>query len=261
RAQEGPGGLGHRGHPLRQREGRPGQPEDRFGDLRPAAGRRRRLRCRRRPGPGGAGRCRRRDRRRGQRQARRERLTGGRTLRGKEAQRMALPENGNGEKGEGPVIRDKRRIDPETGELRTPEGEEAPQAVTEEEAGEQEPVIDAEAVAAVEADVRVSELTEDLKRVQAEYANYRKRVERDRQAVKEQALAQVLGELLPILDDIGRAREHDELTGGFKSVGESLEALVSRLGLKKYADKGDEFDPNVHEALTLVPQPGVEVPT
>ncbi|MFC7743796.1 nucleotide exchange factor GrpE [Nocardiopsis composta] len=159
------------------------------------------------------------------------------------------------------MIRDKRRIDPETGELRTPEGEEAPQAVTEEEAGEQEPVIDAEAVAAVEADVRVSELTEDLKRVQAEYANYRKRVERDRQAVKEQALAQVLGELLPILDDIGRAREHDELTGGFKSVGESLEALVSRLGLKKYADKGDEFDPNVHEALTLVPQPGVEVPT
>ncbi|WP_017595294.1 nucleotide exchange factor GrpE [Nocardiopsis potens] len=175
---------------------------------------------------------------------------------------MALPENGNGEKGEGPVIRDKRRIDPETGELRTPEGE-APEAAAEEEAGAgaQEPVIDAEAVAAVEADVRVSELTDDLKRLQAEYANYRKRVDRDRQAVKEQALAQVLGELLPILDDIGRAREHDELNGGFKSVGESLESLVTRLGLKKYADKGDEFDPNVHEALTLVPQPGVEVPT
>ncbi|MFW5420684.1 nucleotide exchange factor GrpE [Nocardiopsis sp. CNT-189] len=175
---------------------------------------------------------------------------------------MALPENGNGEKGEGPVIRDKRRIDPETGELRTPEGE-APQEASAEEAGAgaQEPVIDAEAVAAVEADVRVSELTDDLKRLQAEYANYRKRVDRDRQAVKEQALAQVLGELLPILDDIGRAREHDELNGGFKSVGESLESLVTRLGLKKYADKGDEFDPNVHEALTLVPQPGVEVPT
>ena len=67
--------------------------------------------------------------------------------------------------------------------------------------------------------------------------------------------------VLPILDDIGRAREHDELNGGFKSVGESLEALVTKLGLKKYGESGDEFDPNVHEALTMVPSADVTVPT
>ncbi|WP_017541296.1 nucleotide exchange factor GrpE [Nocardiopsis halophila] len=173
---------------------------------------------------------------------------------------MALPENENGNEGEGPVIRDKRRVDPETGELRTPEGAEADAP---EEGADAAGAADAEADAALgpQADQRVLELTEDLKRLQAEYANYRKRVERDRAAVKEQALAQVVGDLLPILDDIGRAREHEELTGGFKSVGEALESVVVRLGLTKYGEAGDEFDPTVHEALTMVPQPGVEAPT
>ena len=71
---------------------------------------------------------------------------------------------------------------------------------------------------------QLAERTADLQRLQAEYANYRKRVERDRVAVREQALANVLAGLLPVLDDIGRAREHGELTGGFKSVADSLEA-------------------------------------
>jgi molecular chaperone GrpE len=74
-------------------------------------------------------------------------------------------------------------------------------------------------------------------------------VDRDRQAVREQALANVLSELLPALDDIGRAREHGELTGGFKSVAESLEAAVAKLGLISYGEDGDPFDPTVHEAL------------
>jgi molecular chaperone GrpE len=74
-------------------------------------------------------------------------------------------------------------------------------------------------------------------------------VERDRVAVREQALANVLAELLPALDDIGRAREHGELSGGFKSVADSLEATVTKLGLVTYAEKGDPFDPTVHEAL------------
>ncbi|MDA2813306.1 nucleotide exchange factor GrpE [Nocardiopsis sp. RSe5-2] len=166
---------------------------------------------------------------------------------------MALPDYENGEAGEGPVIRDKRRVDPETGELRTPDG-----AAPEQEA---DAPAEEEAAGAPGADQRVTELTNDLKRLQAEYANYRKRVDRDRAAVKEQAVAQVAGELLPILDDIGRAREHDELTGGFKSVGEALESVVVRLGLTKYGESGDAFDPTVHEALTMVPQPGVEAPT
>jgi molecular chaperone GrpE len=96
---------------------------------------------------------------------------------------------------------------------------------------------------------QLAERTADVQRIQAEYANYRKRVERDRIAVREQALANVLIELLPVLDDIGRAREHGELSGGFKSVAESLESAVAKLGLVSYGEKGDPFDPVVHEAL------------
>jgi molecular chaperone GrpE len=103
--------------------------------------------------------------------------------------------------------------------------------------------------AAAEISVRLAERTADLQRVQAEYANYRKRVERDRMAVREQALSSVLIGLLPVLDDIGRAREHGELTGGFKSVAESLEAVAVKLGLTAYGEDGDPFDPNLHEAL------------
>ncbi len=97
--------------------------------------------------------------------------------------------------------------------------------------------------------VQLAERTADLQRLQAEYSNYRKRVDRDRAAVREQALANVLTELLPVIDDIGRAREHGELTGGFKSVAESLEAAVAKLGLTSYGENGDPFDPTVHEAL------------
>ncbi len=97
--------------------------------------------------------------------------------------------------------------------------------------------------------VRLAERTADLQRVQAEYANYRKRVERDRVAVREQALASVLSELLPVLDDIGRAREHGELNGGFKAVAEALEASTAKLGLTTFGEAGEPFDPKVHEAL------------
>ncbi|HTZ91581.1 MAG TPA: nucleotide exchange factor GrpE [Streptosporangiaceae bacterium] len=103
--------------------------------------------------------------------------------------------------------------------------------------------------AAAKAMAMLAERTADLQRLQAEYANYRKRVERDRLAVREQALANVLNELLPVLDDIGRAREHGELTGAFKSVGESLEGIVFKLGLTPFGESGDPFDPTLHEAL------------
>jgi molecular chaperone GrpE len=96
---------------------------------------------------------------------------------------------------------------------------------------------------------QLEERTSDLQRLQAEYSNYRKRVERDRVAVREQAIAGALIELLPVLDDIGRARDHDELTGGFKSVAEALESVIVKLGLTRFGEKGEPFDPTVHEAL------------
>ncbi len=96
---------------------------------------------------------------------------------------------------------------------------------------------------------QLAERTADLQRVQAEYQNYRRRVERDRIAVREVAIANLLTELLPVLDDIGRAREHGELVGGFKSVGESVETVVAKLGLQQFGKEGEPFDPLVHEAL------------
>jgi molecular chaperone GrpE len=92
-------------------------------------------------------------------------------------------------------------------------------------------------------------LTADLQRLQAEYANYRKRVERDRAVAAEIAVAGVLSELLSTLDDIERAAQHGELTGGFKSVSDQLIATTTKLGLEKYGQDGDEFDPQIHEAL------------
>jgi molecular chaperone GrpE len=108
---------------------------------------------------------------------------------------------------------------------------------------------------------KLTERTADLQRVQAEYANYRKRVDRDRAAVRELALASVLVELLPVLDDIGRARDHDELTGGFKAVADSLESAVGKLGLTTFGKAGEAFDPNVHEALMHAYSAEVTEPT
>ena len=96
---------------------------------------------------------------------------------------------------------------------------------------------------------QLAERTADVQRLQAEYANYRKRVDRDRAAVREQAVAGTLTGLLPVLDAIDQAREHGELSGGFKSVADSLQAALGRLGLATYGEKGDPFDPKIHEAL------------
>ena len=103
---------------------------------------------------------------------------------------------------------------------------------------------------AADFEAQLAERTADLQRLQAEYANYRKRVDRDRAAVREQAVAATLAGLLPVLDAIDQAREHGELSGGFKSVADSLQAALGRLGLVTYGEKGDPFDPKIHEALT-----------
>jgi molecular chaperone GrpE len=95
----------------------------------------------------------------------------------------------------------------------------------------------------------LNERTMDVQRIQAEYQNYRRRVERDRITVKEIAIANLLTELLPVLDDIGRAREHGELVGGFKSVAESLETVAAKMGLQQFGKEGEPFDPTIHEAL------------
>ena len=96
---------------------------------------------------------------------------------------------------------------------------------------------------------QLAERTADLQRLQAEYANYRKRVDRDRAAVQEQAIVKTLTGLIPVLDAINQAREHGELSGGFEKVADSLLAALGRLGLVTYGEKGDPFDPKIHEAL------------
>jgi molecular chaperone GrpE len=154
---------------------------------------------------------------------------------------------------EGPVIRDKRRIDPATGEAR-PRVETA--------AGDQPAAAVApDVVVPNELEAQLAERTADLQRVQAEFANYRRRVERDRQAVAEQALASVLVGLLPVLDDIDRAREHGEVEGGFKLVADGLETTLTKLGLQRYGEAGEPFDPTVHEALTHALSAEVTEPT
>jgi molecular chaperone GrpE len=95
----------------------------------------------------------------------------------------------------------------------------------------------------------VASLTADLQRLQAEYANYRKRVDRDRASAADHSIAAVLSEFLPVLDDLDRAEQHGELTGGFKAVADRITAITNKLGLEKFGDVGVAFDPAIHEAL------------
>jgi molecular chaperone GrpE len=171
------------------------------------------------------------------------------------------------EEQEQPVVRDKRRIDPRTGAVRpdappAPAREPAPTAATTA-APTAGPAVaqPAPAERLAELEAQVAERTADLQRLQAEYVNYRRRVERDREAVRELAVIGTLTELLPVLDDIGRARDHGELTGGFKVVAEALEATLAKLGLQRFGDEGDVFDPKVHEALLHEFSPDVAEPT
>jgi molecular chaperone GrpE len=125
------------------------------------------------------------------------------------------------------------------------EGEDAPELAADAAGGDpapEEPALDEQAV-------KVAELTADLQRLQAEYLNYKRRVDRDRDLVLQNAKASILQALLPVLDDIDRAREHGEVQGGFKAVADSLSRVVSGEGLIRFGEPGDAFDPRVHEAL------------
>ena len=139
----------------------------------------------------------------------------------------------NEESSEGVKISDKRRIDPQTGQLRD-------ESAAEQISGE----------ASLETPDKVSELTADLQRITAEYANYRKRVDRDRELIRDMSTSVALEQLIPILDDISRAREHGDLTGTFSTVADALSTVTKRLGLVEFGKVDEDFDPSIHEALS-----------
>jgi molecular chaperone GrpE len=166
---------------------------------------------------------------------------------------------------QGPIIRDKRRLDPQTGQVRAAYASTEPAA-----ADAAQPAVDAVDVAIDDATsppaasgaagggqaeldaarALADERLNDLQRLQAEYVNYRRRVDRDRDVAREAAVASVLEALLPVLDDVHLARQHGDLESGpFAAIAEKLEATLGRFGLARYGDPGEAFDPTVHEAL------------
>jgi len=170
---------------------------------------------------------------------------------------------------EEPVVRDKRRIDPETGEVRHPaEAEGAPARGAPEAADsfddEAELTVD-DILNAANAEVREpsDEHLADLKRVTAEYANYRKRTEANREIERERAVGAAVSVLLPVLDDLDRAEKHGDLEGdtAFATIAAKLRAAVEKLGLTAFGEVGEPFDPQRHEAIFQQPSDEVEVDT
>ena len=171
------------------------------------------------------------------------------------------------------VIRDKRRIDPTSGTVRVPAGDQPagtrPGAdPTGEQMSEHEAAADGGQPTVVDDDSargdlvrQLAERTEDLQRVTAEYANYRRRVDRDRQLVVDQAAERFATQLFPIVDDIERARDHGDLTGAFKVVADRVLGLLDGLGVEAFGKAGDPFDPALHEAVIHDTSAEVDVPT
>jgi molecular chaperone GrpE len=167
------------------------------------------------------------------------------------------------------VVRDRRRIDPDTGQVRTVT-EEVPVDETGapeggKHAANDDVLLDAEVVEETATEpslqTQLDERTADLQRLQAEYANYRKRVDRDRETVVSSAKASVVGELLAVLDDVERAAAHGDLTGAFKAVADKLTATLHRVGLEAFGHENEPFDPSVHEAVQHNTSPDVQGPT
>jgi molecular chaperone GrpE len=155
----------------------------------------------------------------------------------------------------GPTVRDRRRIDPETYQVREPQETAAP-------AGSGPATTDDQRASEVtELKDQLAERTGDLQRLQAEYVNYKRRVDRDRDLARKVGIEGVLRDLLPVLDDLRSAREHGELTGAFKAVGDELERITGKYGLAAFGEKGDPFDPHIHEALLHAHASGIDGPT
>ncbi|MCO4236821.1 nucleotide exchange factor GrpE [Pseudarthrobacter raffinosi] len=201
-----------------------------------------------------------------------------------------MPHHGNEEEhnssaNQEPIIRDNRKVDPVTGQARHPEGEQpAAEPVGEPLVGEPvggelgdrdgdalaqaEEILNGievpaeESVAQGAGHAEAAELKNDLLRLQAEYVNYRKRVERDRAVAGEMAVIGVLNSLLPVLDDVDAARQHGDLTDGpFAAIATKLENALKTYGLVRIDETGVEFDPTIHEALIQQPGEDIEVDT
>lgn len=152
----------------------------------------------------------------------------------------------------GPTIRDKRRIDPKTYQVREPQPAAAPAgpepaAAPNQPGSQTEPGHQGDEVTELKA--ALAERTGDLQRLQAEYINYKRRVDRDRDNARRHTIEGVLRDFLPTFDDVRSAREHGEVTGAFKAVADEIERLSTKYGLTSYGEKGDLFDPHIHEAL------------
>jgi molecular chaperone GrpE len=138
------------------------------------------------------------------------------------------------------TVTDKRRVDPETGEVRQQASGPAPSG----------PAPEAMAGETPEEAGKAAELLADLQRVQADFANYRKRALRDQQLIADRAKAAVITQLLGVLDDLDRARSHGDLESGpLKAVADKLVTALEGLGLSGFGAEGDEFDPALHEAV------------
>ncbi|MCP9000644.1 nucleotide exchange factor GrpE [Pseudarthrobacter sp. RMG13] len=187
-----------------------------------------------------------------------------------------MPHHGNEEEhnssaNQEPVIRDNRKVDPVTGQARHPEGEPPvgePVDSDGDALAQAEEILNGievpaeESVAQGAGQAEAAELKNDLLRLQAEYVNYRKRVERDRAVAGEMAVIGVLNSLLPVLDDVDAARQHGDLTDGpFAAIATKLENALKTYGLVRIDETGVEFDPTIHEALIQQPGEDIEVDT
>ena len=163
------------------------------------------------------------------------------------------------EEQHGPTVRDRRRIDPDTYQVREPQPAAAPAPG----GGETDTATTAPTggTEVTELKAALAERTGDLQRLQAEYVNYKRRVDRDRDVSRKISIENVLKDFLSVLDDVRSAREHGELTGGFKAVGDEVERVTTKYGLETFGAKGDVFDPHIHEALLHSHVDGIDGPT
>lgn len=187
---------------------------------------------------------------------------------------MANKKNNNGNpeessRSEEPTIRDKRRVDPETGDVREPStGADASASAPVEGAGDAtlsgaELSDSDQALLDQAATDLVAEMRTDMLRAQAELVNFRTRVERDRAANREAVIAEVIRSLLPVLDDLALAETHGDLVDGapMTLVAQKLRTSFEKYGLKQVGVKGEPFDPAFHEAVVQLPNPEVTVNT
>ena len=177
---------------------------------------------------------------------------------------QSIPSGDEGVDPTRPRVTDKRRIDPETGAVRAPAVPEPaaapPQAA--DPTSDEQPAVGADQVELESAQAVAAERLDDLQRLQAEYVNYRRRVDRDRLVARDQTVVAMVEALMGVLDDVELARQHGELAGGpFASIAEKLETSLARFGWERFGAVGETFDPNVHEALMHAHSDEVTEPT